>query len=43
MKRRPRFDELAFLPSLILGGISVLMIRAARRLLVAVDDAQTID
>lgn len=43
MKRRPRFDELAYLPCLLLGGLSILMLRAARRLLVAVDDARTFD
>jgi hypothetical protein len=41
--RRPRFDELAYLPSLALGLLGVVMIRAARRLLVTVDDARTVD
>lgn len=41
--RRPRFDELAYAPSLILGALGLLMMRAARNLLKTVDDAHDLD
>lgn len=43
VKRRPRFHDMTYVPSLVLGALGLLMMRAARNLLKTVDDAQTLD